>query len=265
MKLCLVRTVRHRRSFYLEVYCELEVMMNLTALVERMSKLKYFRGLPFSDIMHIVRSGHIRNISEGTVIVSEDTSCAGLFVLLSGRVYCYRTSPEGQAVLVEELTPVTMFNEVAILDGGPNPMTVVAAENSLVWQAEYEALLTLSERYPQVALGFLPILAQRTRVLISMVTDICFRSVRARTAKLLLDLSDWGAHPISRHDYPIQKLAAQISTAPEAISRALSYFRSEGCIVSTRAKIEVCDPEKLAALAQLDSTCEEEIERPLAY
>lgn len=238
-------------------------MINVTALAERMSKLKYFKGLSLGDILLIVRAGHIRSIPEGTMIVSEDTACAGLFVLLSGVVYCYRTSPEGQAVLVEELNSVTMFNEVAVLDGGPNPMTVMAAQDCLVWQGDYVVLAALSERYPEVALGFLPILAQRTRVLISMVTDICFRSVRGRTAKLLLDLSDWGAHPISRQDYPIQKLAAHISTAPEAISRTLSFFRSEGCIRTSRVTIEVYAPDKLAELAQLDSSCDE-LERPSA-
>lgn len=237
-------------------------MINLTALVERMSHLQYFKGLSLGDLSTIVRSGHIRSVPEDTVIVSEDTPCAGLFVLLSGMVYCYRTSPDGQAVLVDELTPVTMFNEVAILDGGPNPMSVIAARDSLVWNAEYPTLLTLSERYPQVALGFLPILARRTRVLISMVTDICFRSVRARTAKLLLDLSEWGERPISRQDHSIQKMAAQISAAPEAVSRALSYFRNEKCIRASRATIEVCAPADLAALAQIDCLPESELERP---
>ena len=237
-------------------------MINLNALLERMSRLQYFKGLSLSDLNAIVRAGHIRSISAGAVIVSEDTPCAGLFVLLSGMVYCYRTSPDGQAVLVDELTPVTMFNEVAILDGGPNPMTVIAARDSLVWNAEYPVLLALSERYPSVALGFLPILARRTRVLISMVTDICFRSVRARTAKLLLDLSEWGEQPISRQDHSIQKMAAQISAAPEAVSRALSHFRNEKCIRTSRATIEVCAPEELAALAQLDDLPEFELKRP---
>lgn len=226
-------------------------MLNLAALAERMSRLKYFKGLSVGDLTLIIRSGYIRPISEGAVIVAEDTPCAGMFVLLSGMVYLYRTSPDGQAVLIDELTPVTMFNEVAVLDGGPNAMTAIAARDCVVWQADYTILLALAERYPQVALGFLPVLAERTRVLVSMVTDICFRSVRARTAKLILDLSEWGEQPISRHDHSIQKLAAQISTAPEAVSRALSYFREQGCIHASRATILVKRPDKLAELAEL--------------
>ncbi|MCC6801052.1 MAG: Crp/Fnr family transcriptional regulator [Anaerolineae bacterium] len=227
-----------------------------------MSRLKYFKGLSVGDLTLIIRSGYIRSIPEGTVIVTEDAPCAGMFVLLSGMVYLYRTSPDGQAVLIDELTSVTMFNEVAILDGGPNPMTVIAARDCMVWQADYTVLLALAERYPQVALGFLPVLAERTRVLISMVTDICFRSVRARTAKLILDLSEWGEQPVSRQDHSIQKLAAQISTAPEAVSRALSFFREQGCIDTSRATIVVNRPDQLAALAEIE--CLSEAHRSLS-
>lgn len=233
-------------------------MLNLGSLTERMSRLKYFKGLSVGDLSLLIRSGHIRQVSEGAIIVAEDTPCAGLFVLLSGKVHLYRTSPDGQAVLIDELTPVTMFNEVSILDGGPNAMSVIAARDSLVWQAEYATLLSLSERFPQVALGFLPVLAARTRVLIAMVTDICFRSVRARTAKLILDLSNWGEQPISRQDHSIQKMAAQISTAPEAVSRALSFFRDQGCIDTSRTTIVVTGPDMLAELAQIDCLSEAE-------
>lgn len=227
-------------------------MHSISALIKRMSRLKYFKDLSISDIGLIVRSGHFRSIPAGTVIVTEDTPCAGLFVLLSGKVHLYRLSPEGQSVLIDELTPVTMFNEVSILDGGPNALTAVAGQDSHVWQADHTALISLAERFPKVALGFLPVLAKRTRVLISMVADICFRTVQARTAKLLLDLSDYGRQPISRQENSLQKMAAQISAAPEAVSRCLSYFRDQGVICPSRTTIAICDPDRLIELAQID-------------
>ncbi len=228
-------------------------MINIPALTKRMSRLRYFRGLSLTDIGLIVKSGHIRTVQAGAVIVMEDAPCAGLFVLLSGQVHLFRLGPDGQEVLVDILDSVTMFNEVSILDGGPNPFTVIAAKDSIIWNADYQTLQGLADRYPQVALGFLPVLATRTRVLISMVADVCFRSVRGRTAKLILDLSGHGEQPISRHDHSIQKMSAQISTVPEAVSRALSYFRDEGYITTSRSTIEVRDAEGLAALAQIES------------
>ena len=227
-------------------------MISIPSLTKRMSRLKYFRSLALADITMIVKSGHIRTVRAGTVVVMEDTPCAGLFVLLSGQVHLFRLGPDGQEVLIDTLDSVTMFNEVSILDGGPNPFTVITAKDSIIWNANYQTLQGLADRYPQVTLGFLPVLAARTRVLIAMVTDVCFRSVRGRTAKLILDLSSHGERPISRQEHSIQKMSAQISTVPEAVSRALSYFRDEGYITTSRSTIEVRDAEELARFAQIE-------------
>lgn len=227
-------------------------MISIPALTKRMSHLKYFRSLSLADITGIVTAGHIRTVRAGSVIVMEETPCAGLFVLLSGQVHLFRLGPHGQEVLIDTLNSITMFNEVSILDGGSNPFTVIAARDCIIWNADFQTLQGLADRYPQVALGFLPVLSARTRVLIAMVTDVCFRSVRGRTAKLILDLSSHGEQPISRQDHSIHKLAAQISTAPEAVSRALSYFRDEGYISTSRSTIKVCDAKGLAEFAQVE-------------
>ncbi len=226
-------------------------MVNIPELVKRMRRLKHFTGLSLADLESIVRSGHIRKVSSGTIIAMEEERCSGLFVLLRGQVHLYRLGPDGQEVMMDVIKQVTMFNEVAILDGGPNPFTAIAAKDCTVWNADYETLLTLSNRYPQAALGFLPILAARHRTLIAMVSDVCFRSVRARTAKLLLDLSDYGQHPIVRQEHTIYKMSAQVSSVPEVISRSLSFFRDKGYISSSRSTIIIHKPDELARLAQI--------------
>ena len=217
-----------------------------------MSRLKHFQNLSLTDLESFVRAGHTKKVTAGQVITMEEQPCSGLFVLLSGQTHLYRMGPDGQEVLMEVIQPIKMFNEVAILDGGPNPFTAIAAQDSVVWNANYAVLLQLSERYPQVALGFLPVVAARHRSLISMVTDVCFLSVRSRTAKLLLDLSNYGEQPILRREHTIYQMSARISTVPEAISRSLSHFRDEGHIISSRTSIVVCEPDKLAHLAQIE-------------
>ena len=77
-------------------------------------------------------------------------------------------------MLVDILDSVTMFNEVSSSTAAPTRFTVIAAKDSIIWNADYQTLQGLADRYPQVALGFLPVLATRTRVLISMVADVCF-------------------------------------------------------------------------------------------
>lgn len=228
------------------------MLIDVTKLLNRMTHLKHFKGLSFADLEVIIKAGHIRQINTGVIITMEEEPCAGLFVLLRGQVHLYRLGPDGQEVLMDVTKPVTMFNEVAILDGGPNTFTAIAAKDCIIWNAADKSLVDLSERYPQIALGFLPILAARQRALISIVTDVCFRSVRARTAKLLLDLSICGQQSITRQEHTIYKMSAQVSTVPEAISRSLRFFHDQGYIVNSRSLIIIRQPKELARLAQVE-------------
>jgi CRP/FNR family transcriptional regulator len=174
-----------------------------------------------------------------------------MFVLLTGQVHLCKLGPQGQESILAVIEPVIMFNEVAVLDGGPNPATAIAIQDCITWNVSCTAFRDLMRRYPQVGLGLLPVLAARNRFLISQYEDLSFRSVLARTAKLLLDLSQYGRQTIQRREHTIYEMAARIATVPEAVSRSLKTFKKDGCIVSTRASITVRQPEALARAAQI--------------
>jgi hypothetical protein len=103
-----------------------------------------------------------------------------------------------------------------------------------------------------VTYGLLPILARRNRWLMSQYEDLCFLTVRARTAKLLLEFSNYGKSEIDRRDLKIHEIAARIFTSPEVVSRTISLLASRGLIESDRQKINVQDAGALAKLAYLD-------------
>jgi CRP-like cAMP-binding protein len=150
------------------------------------------------------------------------------------------------------IKPVIMFNEVAALDCGPNPTTALACKDSIIWRTDCKTFHYGMERFPRIALGLLPVLAARTRWLISQYENLSFFSVRVRTAKLLLEISKHGQEPIVRQEYSINVMAARVATVPEAISRSLGYFRDRGMITTTRYKIIVCNLEELTMEAQME-------------
>lgn len=221
-------------------------------LIDRMSRLEHFSMLSPTDLAAIIAIGRVGQADEGQRFFGEGEPCAGLYVLLSGRVHLHKVGPEGREHIMTVLNPVTMFNEVAVLDGGVNPATAMAAQKSAFWRADREDFLALIGRYPAVGLGMLPILARRNRELVTRFEDLSFRTVRARTAKLLLELSHFGQRPIDRHAHSVNTLAAQICTAPEAVSRSITFFKVNGYILSSRSKIAVREPARLAELAHIE-------------
>jgi CRP/FNR family transcriptional regulator len=221
-------------------------------LAARLGRVRHFRDLPEPALQAIVSGGQVRRFAAGSIIFQEGEPCAGMFVLLAGRVHLCKNGPRGQQQIIAIIEPVIMFNEVAVLDGGPNPVMALAVEDCVTWQITCRTFHELLALYPQIGLGLLPILAKRNRLLITRHEDISYRSVLGRTAKLLLDLSDDGQRPIERGRNSVEQMAARIGSVREPVSRALRALRLQRVITVTRATISVTDTTALADLADID-------------
>jgi CRP/FNR family transcriptional regulator len=226
-------------------------MENLEQLIASIRTVRHFKKLSLKDLHTIVTAGTIRRFKAGARIFTEGEPCAGMFVLIKGHVHLCKLGPQGQANIIAIIEPVIMFNEITVLDGGPNPATAVAVEDCLTWQIGHEAFQSLLEHIPQVGLSLLRVLAKRNREMLAQYEDLSFRSVVARTSKLLMDLSDCGRHPIDRHTCSIEEMASRIATVPEAISRSLNVIKSTGAIRVNRTEITIDSVDKLTELAQI--------------
>jgi CRP/FNR family transcriptional regulator len=214
-----------------------------------MKRLRHFRLLSDGDIMTIIRAGRIRTFGAGQTVFMEGDPSSGLCVLLGGEIHLYKLGPEGQENIIAVIRPVIMFNEVSVLDGGPNPATAIAFKHSVIWMADREAFELGLERFPQLGLGLLPILAKRNRMLADRYADLSFRPVRARLAILLLELSEHGREDINRRENTIQQMAARTATVPVVVSRRLGELREAGLVECTRTLIRVLDAQGLADIA----------------
>jgi CRP-like cAMP-binding protein len=227
-------------------------MDDLYSMIDSLRSVQHFAQLNDVDLRAIVTGGQIRHFRTGDMIFAEGDSCAGMHVLIRGQVHLTKTGPQGQVNIMAVVNPVIMFNEVAVLDGGPNPVSAIAIQDCLIWQISYGSFQLLVKRYPQLGMGLLRVLASRNRHLMDHYADLSFRSVRARTAKLLLDLSGYGKTAINRRNHSINELANHISSVPEAISRSLNVFKAQGLIQCSRTEVLILLPEELAKLAQID-------------
>jgi CRP/FNR family cyclic AMP-dependent transcriptional regulator len=226
---------------------------DLSELAALLGSVSHFRGFAPADLQAIVTAGAIQRYLAGETIFLEDDLCAGVFVLLSGEVHLCKQGPQGKRNILAVILPVIMFNEVAVLDGGPNPTSAMAIQDVLVWRIQYNPFQELLKRYPLVGLSLLRVLAERNRMMLAQYYDLSFRSVLARTAKLLLELSWNGQQTIIRRENPIYMMARRIATVPETVSRALKEIEKQGAICLTRSTIEVRLPWVVANLAQIDN------------
>ena len=228
-------------------------MSTVSDLVQLLGSVKHFQRIKPEELARIVLDGRVQVYQAGEFIFQEGSPNAGLFVLLNGQIQLCKHSPLGQNAILSIFEPVIMFNEVAALDRGPNPVTAIAVGPVQVWRLEADHLDRLIIQYPHIGLGLLRILAARNRHLVAQFEDLSFRSVLARAAKLLIELSANGTLPIDRHRHPVYQMAARIATVPEAFSRTLKVFRTNGDIRSSGSVIEVVNLDHLKDLAEINA------------
>jgi CRP/FNR family transcriptional regulator len=226
-------------------------MDEIHGLAQRLAAVPQFRDIPIEGVVSIIRMGELHNYSQGEIIFYEDAPCTGMFMLVTGRVTLNKLGPAGQEGVLNTLEPVIMFNEVATLDGGVNPVSAVTHTNCRIWYISRENMQVLIMQNPQIGLSLLGVLAMRNRQLVNYYSDLSFLSVHARLAKHLLDLSRQGEQPIDRRQNPIRLMAARIITTPEAISRTLKAFNTSGLIQYDRLEIQVCDRDGLIEATQI--------------
>ena len=93
-------------------------MDELNQLVDQLKRVEHFKHISPIDLMAIVTSGQVKIYESGTTLFFEGDPCAGMYVLLKGKVDLCKTGPEGQVTILNSIRPVIMFNEVPVLDGG---------------------------------------------------------------------------------------------------------------------------------------------------
>ncbi len=218
-------------------------------LLERLAQVEHFRGLNHADLEAIVLAGRIQHFPKDSLLFLESEPCAGMFVLLEGQVHLWKGNTSGRSMIIATIEPIIMFNEVAALDGGPNPVTARAAQDCLVWRASSETLQDLLRRLPVVSLGLLRVLARRNRLLVEQCENLS-RPILQRLIRLLLELSQEGRTPIDRRKYSLEAMASRIATAPEVVSRTLSLLQAQGGIAYDRKQIVVLTPLELSELAR---------------
>src|SRR3972149_3692210 len=121
-----------------------------------------------------------QSFNKGQVIFLEGESCPGLFVVKSGSVKLYRSSPEGEEQIVRMVHRGGCFECVPLLDGGTNPVSAQALEASdlyLLPTSDFDALFANN---PRLSLTFSSIMARRLRSLVNVVGDFSVRRISPR-------------------------------------------------------------------------------------
>ncbi len=207
-----------------------------------------FAGVEAETLAALARAASRRSYEPGEIVFLEGEPCGGLYVVESGWLKSSKIAASGREQVMRFVGPGETFNEIGVLAGAHNLVTVTALEAAVVWLLRRTTVVEWLQRDPRLALRITENLAQRVLHLIALVEDLSLRSVEERLAQLLLQHAVDGT--VHRRRWATQaEMAARIGTVPEVLGRALRELAEEGLIRVERQQIQILDAAGLKAKA----------------
>jgi CRP/FNR family transcriptional regulator len=232
--------------------CSFEIQTTL-------SKVHYFAELDDSALNIIAEFTLQQKYDEGQIVFSEGESCKGLYIVQRGWAQAVKISPDGREQVIRIVGPGDVFNEVGVLSGGMNIITVIALEELKVLIIQKEALLEFIDQYQSMAKILIRNLARRVMYAMNLVSDLSLHSVECRLARYLLQQAEGNC--IHRKKWATQAvIAARIGTVPVVVNRAFRSFVEKGLIKLERECILILDSTELTSIAGLqagEDNCDE--------
>ena len=108
-----------------------------------------FAALDETELRALANRTELRSYDPGQMLFAEGDPCPGMYMVASGRVRIFKTSPGGrEQVLAVEGAPNSIA-ELPVFDGGPYPASVQAVEPSRLLCVSRRDFRALCVRHPE--------------------------------------------------------------------------------------------------------------------
>ncbi|GCE29913.1 Crp/Fnr family transcriptional regulator [Dictyobacter alpinus] len=218
--------------------------------IEIIGQIPLFTTLDDEELTHIAMKTIERHYERGESILYEGDMGGSLYYLHTGLVKVFKTSTEGKEQILRLITGGYTFNDVAALDGGPNPASVAAIEPSIIYSIKSTELHALIKSRSEVADAVVQTLAGRLRHLVGLAQELSLHHVTARVAKILLHEQEMLRHDPISHRLTQQEIASLAGTAREVVGRALKSLEMSGAIRVQQGHVTIINRKQLEMIVE---------------
>lgn len=209
-------------------------------------------GLKDDDLDIIMRMARVKRFKKNEVIFEETESARFFFIVITGSVKLYKTSPQGKELLIRIMKQGDYFCCAPLYCGTypVNAMTVDESTLIVIPSEEFKELI--SGGVSGVGLKIISSLCSRVRYLSDLVENITFKGVEERIILCLLKMAEEKetVEDIVNLSVTHQDLASMTGTVREVVSRTISRLKKEGIIVESTARgFKVNRPRLLSLLS----------------
>jgi CRP-like cAMP-binding protein len=214
-----------------------------------------FHDLDPPTLAAIAGAARRRSVRASAYLFRQNDPASVLYVLVRGSVKLTQINPDGEQILLRVVGAGETFGASAPLGNMRYPASAQAAEPSVVLLWDGPTMLALMERFPQLAINTVRVLAERVHEFQDRYRELATERVERRVARAVLRLArqvgrrvEEGvliALPFSRQD-----LAEMAGTKRFTVSRIFSEWEQRGIIEAGRDRVLIKQPHALVVIAE---------------
>ena len=195
------------------------------------------------------RHGNPFRLSPGTALFAEGDRCRQVGLIEKGLVRVYRSRPGDREGTLYELRPgeLCLVSCLGALNDEPLVASATVDEEAAGWTIPAAVFRRVFASEESLSGVFLASLSGRLRAVLELLDGIQNLSVDERLASYLLDRARVrpGAAGEGRLETTHEKIAADLWTAREVVSRSLKAFEQRGGVRLERGSVVVVDPARM--------------------
>ncbi|MET0678790.1 MAG: Crp/Fnr family transcriptional regulator [Bradyrhizobium sp.] len=198
----------------------------------------------------VLRQGRRKVLNRGQTLFSQGGRHDGIFLIESGRIRVFYTSPQGREITLAYWHPGNFVGGPEVFGGGIHQWSGVASTNCAVVQLPGKELRTLAAEIPNLAIGLIDGLAFKGKCYSALAQMLGTRSITQRLAHLLLHLVE--LYGVADADGTViaaafthADIAHMVGATRQWVTISLKRMQEKGIVVTRRSQIVVCRPEIL--------------------
>lgn len=210
--------------------------MHQTLKTDFLDAFPFFQNCPASMITDIVSVMRPQSFPRQQAVFRVGDACSVIAFLLSGRIRVYTTGALNREITLYDVErgQVCILNVACILSHQTYPALATVAQegNALMMQAkDFQRLV---DTYPDMRNYVFSGLGGRLLNMMGLVEEVAFRKLGERLREYMARKSENGVLQITH-----QKIANELGTSREIISRMLEDFEQRGMVNLSRNQIDI--------------------------
>lgn len=192
-----------------------------------------FASFSEAELGQLVEHIRLQRIVTERVLFQHGDPADRFFLVVSGQIKLFRTTPEGQEKVMELMGPGRSFAEaIMFMEQQRYPVSAQALQDTQLLAVPNQQYLELLRSNPEACFRLLGNLSMRLHQRLNEIEGLTLRNAATRVARYLLKRLPAGADDGATLylDAPKQIIASQLGMKPETFSRVLGALVEQGAI-----------------------------------